>query len=235
MQEMVYKNTRSKPKIILDKGFYKNYQYIILNLHTHPCAYICLNKNDVFFKKHYDKIPVECHGGLTFSEDHIIRILEYSDKYKCDTVQRFNRDWIIGWDYAHYGDYVAYLPMNYDDKKWTTAEIKKECEYVINQLIELNFIETIIREYEEWCGYFAESYLTQTDVDNEDEEALFDFVMCNVYVNGKTIEELDDDEFEEWKTLFDKIDKRKIWDCADEILHPYDPFREHCDADFYGV
>lgn len=39
MKEMIYKNERGKPSIILNQGFYKNYEYIVLSLHSHPCTY----------------------------------------------------------------------------------------------------------------------------------------------------------------------------------------------------
>lgn len=136
MKEMVYQIKRNHANIILDTGIYKNYEYIILNLGTHPCAYICIDLESKFFKKHYDKIPIEVHGGLTFSNNKLNNILEYFDKYKCDTLQAFKRDWIIGWDYAHYGDYSGYFP-DLRSKKWTTQEIKKDIEYAINQLIRL--------------------------------------------------------------------------------------------------
>ena len=138
MKEMVYKKKRNKGNTILDTGYYENYEYLILSLGTHPCAYICLTPDDIFYKKDYDNIDIYCHGGLSFADNCIINILEYSDKYKCDTLQTFNRDWIIGWDYAHYDDYIGYYPNNINVKKWTTQEIKEEVKYVINQLIEKN-------------------------------------------------------------------------------------------------
>ena len=100
---------------------------------------------------------------------------------------------------------------------------------LINQLNEEEFIELIMNEYEEWCGYYGRSYCTQEDYDNKDEEALWDFVMCNIQIddNRTTIEQLNDKEFEEWKAFFNKIDKTKIWDLVWDCLHPYDPMREY--------
>lgn len=99
-----------------------------------------------------------------------------------------------------------------------------------NMLNEEQFVDLIIDEYEDWCGYHGESYITN---DKEDDDELFDFVMCNIKIDGVTIEELDDDAFDAWKKFFDSIDKSKIWDCVDEINHPYDPWTEHR-ADWYG-
>ena len=50
--------------------------------------------------------------------------------------------WFVGWDYAHYGDYIGFeekLPFNLrtGGKKWTTeeifAEVKDAC-YQLNQV-----------------------------------------------------------------------------------------------------
>ena len=135
---MVYQNKRNGQSIILDTGFYKNYEYIILNLGTHPCAYICVDSKNAFYQKHYDDVPIIVHGGLTFSNDVLHNVLEYSDKYKCDTLQAFRRDWILGWDYSHLGDYYGGSSSTFDYRKWTTKEIKEEVKYAINQLIDLN-------------------------------------------------------------------------------------------------
>ena len=137
MRKMVYQNKRNHKSIVLDSGFFKNYEYIILNLGTHPCAYICIDSKSKFSQKHYNEIPIEVHGGLTFSDNELGRILEYSDKYKCDTLQSSKRNWIIGWDYMHVGDYYGGDGIFGDGKKWTTQEIKKEVKYAINQLIAL--------------------------------------------------------------------------------------------------
>jgi len=101
----------------------------------------------------------------------------------------------------------------------------------MEMLTEEKFIDLIIAEYEEWCGYSGESYITN---DKEDDDELFDFVMCNIKIDGVTIEELDDDAFNAWKKFFDSIDKTKIWDCIEECQHPYDPWIEHR-ADWYGL
>ena len=235
MKQCRYNNRRGEPHIILNQGFYKNYEFIVLCLNSHPRAYICLTSNSLFYQKHYDDIDISVHGGLTFSENRLNKVLEYSEKYKTNVLSTIERDWIIGWDYTHLGDYCAYIPFSSSDKKWTTEEITEECKYAINQLIELEneeFVKLIKKEYEEWTGYEGEPYITN---DNEDEEELWDFVMCNIYINGKRIEEIEKKDYDIWKEKFDKINKTEIWELVDECNHPYDPFREHCDADFYGV
>ena len=135
MKEMIYQKEPNREKVILDKGFFKDYEYIILNLGTHPCAYICLDANSKFYQKQYGEIPIDVHGGVTFSEDKLYRVLEYSDEDGEETLQTIERDWIIGWDYNHFNDCNGSL--GFCGRKYTTKEIKQEVEEAINQLIAL--------------------------------------------------------------------------------------------------
>jgi len=122
MKEMQYQTTRIRE--VLDEGNYKGFNYYILSLGTHPTAYVEIPKEHKCFQKHYDECNVDCHGGLTFSND----TLWAGDDEK--------KGWFIGWDYAHYGDYVAmhYSFNDETDKKWNTAEILEEVKNVIEQL-----------------------------------------------------------------------------------------------------
>lgn len=72
--------------------------------------------------KPYGEIPVDCHGGLTYSHDRINALAGNAD------------GWWIGWDYAHFGDYNELLEPISEWKKWTTAEIFEEMKEVIEQL-----------------------------------------------------------------------------------------------------
>lgn len=110
---------------LLENGIYKDYEWLIISYKTHPCAYIISNGNDSIYDKHYDEIYfVDVHGGLTYSEwglgDHV-----NDDK------------WVIGWDYAHYGDYLPYSPSE-TDKKWTTEEIYSHIKNAIEDIIKQN-------------------------------------------------------------------------------------------------
>lgn len=125
MKEMIYqaKNKRE----ILFRGKYKNYDFYIINLGTHPTAYIDV-KNTKYQYRHCDNIEILVHGGLTYSEDH----LNIGDEVVSG--------WFIGWDYAHYNDYFGYeevLPfkLRTNGKKWTTKEIFEDVKSVIEQLI----------------------------------------------------------------------------------------------------
>ena len=61
------------------------------------------------------------------------------------TKQSIKDKWIIGWDYAHYGDYSVF---DGNGKKWSTLEIKKHCYEVIKQLLLDNHNDTIKRAKE---------------------------------------------------------------------------------------
>lgn len=125
IKQMVYQKDRKIE--LLYKGNYKGYNYYILNLGTHPTAYIEIPKGHKLYQKNYDDIYINVHGGLTYSDDNLMGIK--------------SENWFIGWDYAHYDDYAGF----YDDipdylknnnlKRWTTEEIIEECKNGIEQII----------------------------------------------------------------------------------------------------
>ena len=117
---------------ILLEGKFKNYQFYILNLGTHPTAYIEIPKGSKLFQKSYDEIyenglDLDVHGGLTYASSRLASIKENS----C----------FIGWDYAHSGDYYGYegiypKELRTNSKKWTTEEIFNDVACAIDQIIE---------------------------------------------------------------------------------------------------
>lgn len=130
MKEMIY---TTKEKIeILDTGYCLGLLYYILSLGAYPCAYVRIPQEHEFYKKDYDNIDIDVHGGLTYSRD----FLWVSENQRV-------KGWFIGWDYAHYGDYLGYdmLPFlqqfsehHNKDKKWTTKEIFKDVKEVCYQI-----------------------------------------------------------------------------------------------------
>ena len=126
MKQMIY---QSNGKIeLLDNGKCMNYNYYILNLGTHPTAYVEIPKNHKYYLKNYNEIDICVHGGLTYSRNYLrLGNIEISNK------------WFIGWDYAHFNDFIGY-EMNYPSefitnrKKWTTEEIQKDVYNVCKQL-----------------------------------------------------------------------------------------------------
>lgn len=126
IKPMIYDKNRSEKVEQIAAGTYKNFDYYVLNLKTHPTAYIDVTDSPLNGWD-YDYFDISCHGGLGYSES----TLKTVDK----------KGWFIGWDYAHYGDYVDYgnaslNNMFPDKKKWTTEEIVEECKNVIDQIVE---------------------------------------------------------------------------------------------------
>lgn len=128
MKSMVY-NTKFSDYEILHTGFYKGYEFYILSLGTHPTAYVGVEKGHPLFGKDYDNIYIKCHGGLTYAG-----CLTHVTKSE-------NSKWFIGWDYAHYGDYMGYDALDCNCKQWTTGKIFEEVKNVIEQIIAGNIYE----------------------------------------------------------------------------------------------
>lgn len=131
MKKMVYSSERKID--VLDTGYCFGLLYYILNLGTHPTAYIKIPKDSKYYGKDMDEIDLEVHGGITYAKDY----LYISKNQKVD-------GYFIGWDYAHYNDYAGYeekLPQNLrtGGKKWTTQEIYEEIKeacYELNKIKE---------------------------------------------------------------------------------------------------
>lgn len=121
MKEMVYKPERCTPER-LAYGNYRGLDYYVLNLGTHPCAYVDISE--------YEGEPlnvekIDCHGGITYLEQYLA------------TVDR--KGLFIGWDYSQRWDYNgACCDSAYTKelKRWTTAEMVAECKRVIDQICE---------------------------------------------------------------------------------------------------
>lgn len=125
MKEMIYSATRLNPPEMLADGEYKGFHFYVLNLGTHPCAYVDVTDSDLN-GTHYSDIDIECHRGLTYSREYL------------HTVDK--KGWFIGWDYAHSCDFSGYefempIDIRTGGKKWTTSEIVNECKQVIDKIV----------------------------------------------------------------------------------------------------
>ena len=137
--EMEYKQTKIAEEVtILNYDIYKNYEYYILNLGTHPCSYIIITKDDKLFGKSIDELDetgIYCHYGFTYADNTLSsRTYSYVNKYE--------DKWVIGWDYAHYKDWAGYMSdednLMFGNKKWATKELRDEVREVITQISEYN-------------------------------------------------------------------------------------------------
>lgn len=79
----------------------------------------------------YDDIPLDVHGGPTFS-----RRISKKNEEEWPWVQGFSEGAWVGWDYSHYDDFVPGLSGFRRGKKWTRGEVEKECKRAIDQMLE---------------------------------------------------------------------------------------------------
>lgn len=121
MKQMEYS---AEPKReVLDTGYCLGLLYYIMNLGTHPTAYIKVPDN-----LNINEIDLNVNGGCTYDGNGI-----------CISENEKIEGHFIGWDYAHYRDYMGIeemLPVNLrtGGKKWTTEEIFKEVKEACYQV-----------------------------------------------------------------------------------------------------
>ena len=69
---------------------YRGFKYVIALMSMgHRCGYVAIPKDHVLYGRHFNNILLDCHGGLTYSDDG----------YPLD-----DGNWYIGFDCAHWGD-----------------------------------------------------------------------------------------------------------------------------------
>ena len=128
MKEMKYSYKRKRE--VLATGYSFGILYFVMNLGTHPTAYIKLPDNANIDYGKIDELDV--HGGITYNEGE----LWITDNKKIE-------GHFVGWDYAHFEDYEGYdsmLPLQFrtNGKKWTTEEILedvKRATYEVNKML----------------------------------------------------------------------------------------------------
>ena len=138
--EMVYAGKHMCTPIAA--GVYLNIPYVIMNLGTHPCAYIRIPNDSEYANKSYDDIPLySMHGGLTFKSNDglVIGVTDESNlpylyfgdidsselsPITGDTVV-INGIW-VGWDYCQFGDYFCTRIGERQGHKWDTDSILDE-------------------------------------------------------------------------------------------------------------
>lgn len=128
-REMVYTTYANREKAMLAEGRYKGYNYWVLSLGTHPCAYVQIPSWSPCF--HNDRACLSLqspYGGVTYIENDVYAL-----------PQKQSNGYFIGWDYAHCEDY--YGDYNNEEntvlRKHTTAEIVECCKKTIDELVEL--------------------------------------------------------------------------------------------------
>lgn len=137
------------------KRVYKNYQYVIVfNEHEGwRCGYVGIPKGDVYYEKHYDDIPVECHGGLSFSEfsstlgSDLWWIGFACNVFGEDGIDFAGMEAIVGT--AETREYRTqfsgiYLEHILRDHVWSTYDVDEECKKIIDQIQRLD-IEALMQ------------------------------------------------------------------------------------------
>lgn len=123
----IYYDRRFEVPKILENEIYKGYEYYITTLGSHPCCYVLLPKGHKYYGKFYNDIPIKCHYGLTYSENELLDVVK-------------NDEWVIGWDYAHTGDFISFglkfVEADEYGHKHTLEELRNDVYEVINQLVD---------------------------------------------------------------------------------------------------
>lgn len=119
---------------VIAAGEHEGFKFYVKNIcGMHPTAYVVVPKGHPLYywePKFGELDKIEVHGGVTFTDTNLAGAEIEKDM------------WVIGWDYAHAGDYAGYwVGANREFvkelHKWTTDEIIAECERVCNTLMEM--------------------------------------------------------------------------------------------------
>lgn len=130
MNEIVYTVFRTNQ--LVESGEYEGYKFAIFNYGLNPAAYVGIPDGHPFRgNRRLVQTMIQCHGGITFMENLRGAI---SRKNAPHLVEVFDNQFVIGWDYAHYGDFMPALALCRAGKVWTTEEIFEEVKDVIKQL-----------------------------------------------------------------------------------------------------
>lgn len=106
--------------------------YLILDLGSHPTAYIGVEKGHKNYGKKYDDIDLDVHGGLTFGGRY--KTIDFKDPF-------YKTIYWYGWDYAHAGDYLGWdviTPSTRSrDKQWKYFEVLQHVMHAIKEFNDL--------------------------------------------------------------------------------------------------
>lgn len=130
MNEIVY--TVFRVKEVIANGEIDGYKYAIFNYGTNPAAYVGIpDGHPLRGNRRLIQTTISCHGGITLMENLRGAISRQNVPHLAEI---FGNQFVIGWDYAHYGDFSPALVMCSEGKMWTTEEIFAEVKDVIEQL-----------------------------------------------------------------------------------------------------
>lgn len=117
---------------------YKGYRCVVVGINAgHRCGYVGLPRGHKYYGEDYDDIPIDCHGGLTYSRDN--------PNYPVTNNEGL---YWIGFDCAHYDDAKdpellkifgqqnnPYLSDLFSDGVvWTQEMVEGELKRIVDQL-----------------------------------------------------------------------------------------------------
>lgn len=118
--------THTETATTLDHDYYRDYEYLIVNLGRYPASYINVPENHKYYNGEFWNMKIKPHSDLSFG----------------GSLERYHLEgfW-IGWEYNLFGDYVLGRSREFIPEGWhhqyTTAEIVEKVRKVIDQLIEM--------------------------------------------------------------------------------------------------
>ena len=122
MKEKTYEElAKDEVGTIYHDKYDEGVRFIVMRGPGALCAYAGIPENHPLAGHHYDDLPVQAHGGLTFGSK--------GEKDEAWPVGF----WWYGWDYGHKGDFSFYylddclkdslIYHNINDHKWTVKEV----------------------------------------------------------------------------------------------------------------
>lgn len=132
-KEMVYGKKRLEIPEVLAEGKWKEWAFLVLNMGTHPCAYVRIPQGNLIGRKDYEMVNRVFeekqldppHGWFTFGETF------EKDDPQCVV---FKEGAWLGWDYGHFQDYIGGLSTAENGAKHSTIEMVAECLITIDEL-----------------------------------------------------------------------------------------------------
>jgi hypothetical protein len=87
-------------------------------------GYVVIPNGHPMYGKHYGEVPVDVHGGLTFSESVNSVIGNFPE-----LTEEMKDGWVFGFDTSHYNDSM---------ERWPKEAVERETENLKSQFVELS-------------------------------------------------------------------------------------------------
>lgn len=110
------------------------FRFVVLRGRVSLCAYVGIPPTHPIADHHYDDLPIDAHGGLTYAGPSLIGV--DSDLF-----------W-YGWDYAHAGDRLLYgFTDPSDGREWTPDLVDADSRHARDDFRKLlRLAEVLVRK-----------------------------------------------------------------------------------------